>query len=66
VNSTLRDEVSPTISMSSRRASRNASALAVLLDALESTTVRALSRTPSARKSSIRNDVKKRGRRSIC
>ena len=60
-------EVSLMISTSSRCASRNArAALAVLLDAPDRMTVRVPSRTPSSRKSSIRNEVKKSGRRSIC
>ena len=58
--------VSPTTRTPSRRASRYAVPMAVLLDALDRTTVRAANTSLSARKSSSTNDVEKSGQSSIC
>jgi hypothetical protein len=61
-----RSELRPITSVPSRRESRKASALAVLLEALERITARAPNSDASVRKSSIRYDVKNSGRSSIC
>ena len=65
VKDTLRGEVRPRTWTASRRESRWASALAVLLEALEITTSSAPKMSASPRKSSSSQEVKNSGRRSI-